>query len=58
METYFGDLLDHYTDYIFYLGLYYLLLFKIPFKNNKKIFNYIIYINYYKYNSFRVYRTL
>tara|TARA_B000000475_G_scaffold107144_1_gene86938 strand:+ start:263 stop:829 length:567 start_codon:yes stop_codon:yes gene_type:complete len=35
METYFGDLLDHYTDYIFYLGLYYLLLFKIPFKNNK-----------------------
>ena len=36
METYFGDLLDHYTDYIFYLGLYYLLLFKIPFKNNQK----------------------
>ena len=35
METYFGDLLDHYTDYIFYVGLYYLLLFKIPFKNNK-----------------------
>ena len=36
METYFGDLLDHYTDYIFYIGLYYLLLFKIPFKNNIK----------------------
>ena len=35
METYFGDLLDHYTDYIFYTGLFYLLLFKIPFKNNK-----------------------
>lgn len=35
METYFGDLLDHYTDYIFYIGLYYLILFKIHFKNNK-----------------------
>lgn len=34
METHFGDLLDHYTDYIFYVGLYYLLLFKISFKNN------------------------
>tara|TARA_B100001564_G_scaffold340063_1_gene333380 strand:+ start:881 stop:1450 length:570 start_codon:yes stop_codon:yes gene_type:complete len=34
METHFGDLLDHYTDYIFYTGLYYLLLFKISFKNN------------------------
>tara|TARA_Y100001958_G_C21182043_1_gene511719 strand:- start:53 stop:619 length:567 start_codon:yes stop_codon:yes gene_type:complete len=34
METYFGDLLDHYTDYIFYIGLYCLLLFKISFKNN------------------------
>lgn len=35
METYFGDLLDHYTDYFLYIVLYYLLLFKIPFKNNK-----------------------
>jgi phosphatidylglycerophosphate synthase len=22
METYFGDLLDHYTDYVFYINLY------------------------------------
>ena len=33
METYFGDLLDHYTDYIFYMFLYYILIFKIPFVN-------------------------
>ena len=33
METYFGDLLDHYTDYIFWLWLLYLLIFKIPFIN-------------------------
>ena len=40
METYFGDLLDHYTDYIFYIVLFYLLLFRIPFKNK----NYFIII--------------
>ena len=33
METYFGDLLDHYTDYIFYMFLYYILIFKISFVN-------------------------
>tara|TARA_Y100001958_G_C21219245_1_gene544621 strand:- start:1243 stop:1809 length:567 start_codon:yes stop_codon:yes gene_type:complete len=37
METHLGDLLDHYTDYIFYIGLYYLLLFKIPFKNTQNV---------------------
>ena len=32
-ETYFGDLLDHYTDYILYIALYYLLITKVPFEN-------------------------
>ena len=34
METYFGDLLDHYTDYIFWLGLLYILIFRIHFYYN------------------------
>ena len=33
METYFGDLLEHYTDYIFWLWLLYILIFNIPFIN-------------------------
>tara|TARA_B100001559_G_C16395968_1_gene573474 strand:- start:436 stop:1005 length:570 start_codon:yes stop_codon:yes gene_type:complete len=46
METYFGDLLDHYTDYIFYIGLYYLLLFKIPFKNKTNILFILIVLSF------------
>lgn len=40
IETEFGDLLDHYSDYIFYSCLYYILLFKLKFKHH----NYIILI--------------
>ena len=32
-ETYFGDLLDHYSDYIYYICVYYILLVKIEWKN-------------------------
>ena len=42
METEFGDLLDHYSDYIFYLFLYYFLFFKIKFKQHNYIIIFII----------------
>ena len=32
-ETLFGDLLDHYSDYIYYFCLFYILLVKINWKN-------------------------
>lgn len=44
METEFGNLLDHYTDYIFFIYLYYLLLFKIKFKNHNYIIIIIIFL--------------
>ena len=40
-ETYFGDLLDHYTDYILHISVYYLLLTKVQLKN-KTIFTIIL----------------
>lgn len=40
METYFGDLYDHYSDYIHYICIYYLIFFKVPIKHK----NYIIII--------------
>ena len=44
METEFGDLLDHYTDYIFFICLYYFLLFKLRFKQHNYIITLIIFL--------------
>ncbi len=44
METKFGDLLDHYSDYVFYICLYYFLLFKLKFKKHNYIIIIIIFL--------------